>query len=151
MNIRYEVSGRCKNEKLVHWYVCMLFKELKIHRLSKTFISIEFVTSLDDYNQGECSGDKDEVVIYIARQSKNKKEGLRKLTFLEQMISLAHEMVHAKQFLRGELGYTKSGEFTWKKRKAGGYKYKNQPWEKEAVKRESQLFVKCFPFKLYNE
>mgnify|MGYP001204150257 FL=1 len=151
MTIKYEVNGRCRNEKIVHWYVCQLFKELKIHRLSSKFVSVEFVTKLDDWNQGECHGDIDEVTIFIAKKSRNKKGVVRQLTFLEQMISLAHEMVHAKQFLRGELGYSKNGDFTWKKRKAGGYKYKNQPWEKEALKGEKHLFMKCFPFLLYNK
>jgi len=148
MAIKYDLTGRCKNEKLVHWYICQLFKDLKINRLSSKFISVEFVTKLDDWNQGECHGDIDEVTILIARKSRNKKGVVRKLTFLEQMICLTHEMVHAKQFLRGELGYSKNGDFTWKNRKASGYKYKNQPWEKEAVRLEKVLFMKCFPFYL---
>ena len=53
------------------------------------------------------------------------------------MQTLAHEMVHAKQYLRGELnGWTNS----WKGRKPRNYKYENAPWEKEAYKLEMKLY-----------
>ena len=60
------------------------------------------------------------------------------------MQALAHEMVHARQFLRGQL--TAEGGFAWKGRKADGYDYMNQPWEKEAYRLERELFLDCFPF-----
>jgi hypothetical protein len=68
------------------------------------------------------------------------------MTFLEQMQTLAHELVHVKQYFRKELTYANTGEFCWKKRNAGGYKYENQPWEKEAFRMEKELFLECFPF-----
>jgi hypothetical protein len=57
------------------------------------------------------------------------------------MQTLAHEMVHAKQYIRGELnGYNQS----WKGRKPRNYKYENAPWEKEAYGREEELYQKCW-------
>jgi hypothetical protein len=58
------------------------------------------------------------------------------------MQTLAHEMVHAKQYLRGELcGYSMS----WKGKKPRNYKYENAPWEREAYKLEAELYSKCWP------
>lgn len=143
MSIKYSISGRCRNEKVVDIYVCNLLKALKINRLSSKNIDIEFKGKLDGSAQGFCIGDKSQVVIQIAKSSSG-----RNMSFLIQMQTLAHELTHAKQFLRGELGYDEDGEFTWKNKSANGYKYKNQPWEKEADKQEKALFLECFPFHL---
>ena len=62
--------------------------------------------------------------------------------------TLAHEMVHARQFLRGQLDAEGSNGWVWKGRNAGGFEYENQPWEKEAYRLEKTLFVKCFPFEM---
>jgi len=141
MAIKYNISGRCKNEEAVHIYICNIFRALKIHRLSTKNIEVEFTSKLEGESQGFCIGDKSTACIQIAKKSYNEK-----ISFLTQMQTLAHEMVHAKQFLRGELDYDENGEFTWKNRSGRGYKYKNQPWEKEAEKFEKILFLECFPF-----
>lgn len=143
MAIKYSINGRCRNEDAVNIYICNLLKALKIHRLSAKNIDIEFKGKLEDESQGYCVGDKSQAHIHIAKKSFDEK-----LSFLQQMQTLAHELTHAKQFLRGELGYNKDGEFVWKNKNANGYKYKNQPWEKEAIKHEKQLFLECFPFHL---
>ena len=143
MAIKYELIGRCKNEEAVNIYICNILKALKIHRLSSKNLEIEFTSRLEGESQGFCVGDQSVACIQIAKKSHNKK-----ISFLVQMQTLAHELVHAKQFLRGELGYDKKGAFTWKNRSGRGYKYKNQPWEKEAEKFEKILFLECFPFHL---
>jgi hypothetical protein len=107
---------------------------------SKTVI-IDFKSNLDGDAQGYCFA-----IDKVAEVTIGKKWAGRNLTFMEQMQTLAHELVHVKQYFRGELSYGKTGEFCWKKRNAGGYKYENQPWEKEAFKMEKELFVECFPF-----
>jgi len=141
MAINYSVSGKYKNQEAVHIYICNIFKALKIDRLSTKNIDIEFTSRLDGESLGFCIGDKSEASIQIAKKSFEEK-----LSFLTQMQTLAHELTHAKQFLRGELGYDDNGSFTWKNRLGKGYKYKNQPWEKEAQKYEKLLFLECFPF-----
>lgn len=143
MSIKYSISGRCRNESVVDIYVCNLLKALKINRLSTKNIDIEFKNSLEGDAQGFCIGDKSQASIQIARKSSG-----QNMSFLIQMQTLAHELTHAKQFLRGELGYDEDGDFTWKNKSATGYKYKNQPWEKEADKQEKALFLECFPFHL---
>ena len=59
-------------------------------------------------------------------------------------ITLAHEMVHVKQYFRKELDGSNC-RFKWKGRNADGYKYENQPWEREAFRREADLYQKCWP------
>ena len=55
------------------------------------------------------------------------------------MLNLAHELVHAKQFIKGELHPTL---YKWKKFKKDYAKtpYFKQPWEKEAYLMEDKIF-----------
>ena len=70
---------------------------------------------------------------------------LRKGMSLFDLIStVCHEMVHVKQYYRGELkdinGYQK-----WKSKKfRDDMDYLQQPWEKEAFRLEEQLAIECF-------
>ena len=114
----YFIEGRHAKKDIVELYVINLLKKLKIHRFTAKCILIQFKTELDKRDQ----------------------------TFLQQMQALAHEMVHARQFLRGQLNC--DGAWKWKGRMADGYEYENQPWEKEAYRLERTLFLDCFPFEL---
>ena len=53
---------------------------------------------------------------------------------------LAHEMVHLKQFVRGELFDYETGKVQWKRRMYGRVHYDDQPWEKEAYRLEEKLY-----------
>ena len=53
---------------------------------------------------------------------------------------LAHEMVHLKQFVRGELCDYETGRVQWKSRTFGKVHYDDQPWEKEAYRLEDELY-----------
>ena len=53
---------------------------------------------------------------------------------------LAHEMVHLKQFVRGELCDYETGRVQWKTRSYGKVHYDDQPWEKEAYRLETKLY-----------
>jgi len=61
------------------------------------------------------------------------------------IMTLLHEMVHVKQYLKGELrlGYK---EKVWKGRKWNGDDYTNYPWEKEARKLEESLYAEYVEF-----
>jgi hypothetical protein len=53
------------------------------------------------------------------------------------VVNLAHEMVHVKQFARGELD---SGLSSWKSNKyCANIEYWDQPWEKEARRLQFKL------------
>ena len=116
----------------------LLILELELSRLRKPFIVVKFVSKSDLL--GFCVGDKDSAEITI---SKTDPQDGRKLGFCEMMRTLAHEMVHAKQFLRGEL--TSESSWIWKGRNANGYSYENQPWEREAYRLENPLYLNCLP------
>jgi len=133
----YHIEGRHAKKEIVEKYVIALTRALKINRLSSKLVLIQFKTKLDNEAQGLCMGDKTYAAIQIGKSGQ---------TFLQQMQALAHEMVHAKQFLRGELNC--EGAWKWKGRMADGYEYMNQPWEKEAYRLERDLFLDCFPFQL---
>ena len=111
----YTIEGRYKNKAAVDQYVENLCKELKLFKTLE--IDIMFKTSLDGDCHGLCT-DGDEILIEISRTYEGKP-----LTFFEQMCTLAHEMIHAKQFMRGEY-----------------------PSEREAKTQEYNLFGKCFPW-----
>lgn len=105
-----------KNQEIISQYVVNVLKELNVDRRKRYDITIKFPGRMpngyaDSY--GLCEGNKVDSVIYISS----------KQTFYEQMITLAHELVHAKQFIHGEY-----------------------PSEREAVTSEYHLFGKCFPF-----
>lgn len=123
------IPSHIKQKIRILQYVHRLSKELKINRLRNREITIRFKNVMDDDAWGYCIGDFWDVEIQINRT----------ITFEDQMQTLAHEMVHTKQFLRGELDGT-----SWKKRNYDYTKYEDQPWEKEANKLEKKLYKRCF-------
>lgn len=135
------VKGKVKNRDVVEEYVINCLKYLNLHRMTSKTVIVDFKSNLDGDAQGYCFA-----IDKVAEVTIAKKWAGRKLTFMEQMQTLAHELVHVKQYFRNELTYGETGDFCWKKRNAGGYKYENQPWEKEAFKMEKEIFVECFPF-----
>lgn len=69
------------------------------------------------------------------------------LNIKQQLIAIAHECVHVKQFARGELfdfyrDNPMMAKSRWKRRvyNTDYTKYKNQPWEVEATKLEKELY-----------
>lgn len=133
----YSIEGRHAKPEIVEEYVARLMGALKIHRFTSRMVTIRFKTELNNFAQGLCEGGTSYADIQI---------GKRGQSFLKQMQALAHEMVHARQFLRGEL--TAEGVWKWKGRNADNYAYTNQPWEKEAYRLERELFLDCFPFEM---
>lgn len=56
--------------------------------------------------------------------------------------TLAHEMLHAAQFIRKELHCDEKGHYHWKGQYYGNIKriaYHDRPWEKEALREEDKL------------
>jgi|TARA_B110000977_G_scaffold83441_1_gene111452 hypothetical protein len=131
----YSIEGRHAKPEIVEEYVARLMGALNIHRFTARIVIVKFMTELDHSAQGLCEGDTTYANIMIGKKGQ---------TFLQQMKALAHEMVHARQFLRGEL--EAEGVWKWKGRNADNYAYTNQPWEKEAYRLERELFLDCFPF-----
>ncbi len=75
------------------------------------------------------------------------------LKFEHMMITLAHEMVHLKQYATKQLKskFVKGTPVdTWKGTKYRNIKYKEQPWEKEAMQLEESLYQQFMFFGLVN-
>ena len=128
---------RFKNTKKLHvvqMFVNNALEYMNIHDLEHTDLNIRFVRQLDNgYSHGYAIGDIGEVDITIATN----------FPFLMQLRTLAHELIHARQFFAGQL----SSDLTaWKDKDYSKAKYEDQPWEIEAHKYEDQLFMASFPW-----
>lgn len=75
----------------------------------------------------------------------------KKLNFIQSLGTLAHECVHAKQFITGQLHIDSDEIFWWKGVSYGDDPYKGLsqkevvkllPWEREAYGKENALVVK---------
>ena len=128
------INGRIKQKKKVEDFVYSTLFDL-MPRLKRTvYIDVNVVTKCDNEYYALCHGDKEEIFIELARESDG-----NKFTLDEMMLNLAHELVHAKQFIRGELHPTL---YKWKKFKKDYAKtpFFKQPWEKEAYLMEDKIF-----------
>jgi hypothetical protein len=114
-----EVQGRTKHKKLVEDYILNLVKELGIDQRRKWSLTVSFKSRVEDDCMGVCIDDPDkDFDIELARIVST-----GRVNFYEQMQTLAHEMVHVKQFFEGVY-----------------------PSEREAKTLEYGLFAKCFPW-----
>ena len=126
------LEGRIKNKEAVDVYIQNLLKALNIHRRYASELTIKFVTKLPGGVLGLACGGPRWGEIEIARTSLGEK-----IPYFEQMITIAHEMVHIKQYMKGELSSTVI---------SNKIPYKNQYWELEAQKKEHELFARAFPW-----
>ncbi|OJJ21538.1 hypothetical protein BKI52_13420 [marine bacterium AO1-C] len=65
-----------------------------------------------------------------------------KISEKQQWLTLAHEMIHVKQFRRGELVYHGRSAYTWKDQYCADVRkiaYKQRGWEKEAYALEGKM------------
>ena len=112
------IEGDIDKKDLIEIYVINVMKHLKIDRRKSVEVLIRFKKRMPKgcgECAGLCEGNEIEAIIDISK----------KYTFYEQMITLAHELVHAKQFFKGEY-----------------------PSETEAKTREYGIFGRCFPWEL---
>lgn len=67
------------------------------------------------------------------------------MSLYDLISTVCHEMVHVKQYAKGELRYKASGVQQWKaKIVSDKTEYMDLPWEKEAFKLERGLAIQCF-------
>ena len=119
---------------MVHYYV-------QYWKLEGLHIFVDFTTRLPKPFQGytQYSENKtlqtQQVVIRINKRISEK----------QQWLTLAHEMIHVKQFSRGELIYHGGATYTWKHhhcQDARKIAYKKRGWEKEAFALEHKMLEK---------
>jgi len=133
--VLFTLKGNIKNKHIVDQFMINLMKHYRMHTRKSGIINVKFKTTLENDYMGLCTGDRRNVSIWISRDQ----------TFLNQMRTLAHEMVHAKQFLRGELH---EDGHRWKGVDCSDLKYAEQPCEIEAWGTEDTLFMSCYPFEI---
>ena len=122
-----------KDIPTVDLYLDRLQDALKINRLYSKVIYITFKKWVQEGNAaGDCIGNT-----YYAKINVSKEQ-----SWEDQMKTLAHEMVHAEQFLRGDLTDT----FMYKGRNFSECAYENQPWELRAHSLEPKLYKKYYPY-----
>jgi hypothetical protein len=104
-------------------------KQLKINRL-KLMLEVNFHHQIHvdkaTYSEGLC-------------EAKSKRHFVIDVALYSNWVStLAHELVHVKQFARGELNEQLTH---WKGRDHSDTEYWDQPWEKEARKLQHKLVM----------
>ena len=136
-----EIEGRIKNKAVVYEYVDRLINKLDLGRRYASELNIKFVTELDDGYVGLCGGGPRWAEVEITRTCNGQKQ-----SFFEMMLTLAHEMIHVKQYMKGEI--SDDPKALWHGRNHEKTPYTKQPWEIEAHKNEHELFAKCFPWEM---
>ena len=140
LSFRNVPKGTIKQYRSVATWVC---NYLLGNRLSEvTSIRILFKKDLckKEFTHGDCDWDSDTLPprLFTIRIDKS-------LTRFQQFVTLCHELIHVKQFAKGELhDYCYRPEISrWKRRKINVEKtdYENLPWEKEAYKLQRSLLL----------
>lgn len=110
------------------------------HNTVEALIDIEYVDEIEDNLAGLCTGDKEFVRITLSKNySLDCGDQIR---YCDQEIAsnLAHELVHARQFIRGEIN---ADDYVWKGVDYESAEYTDTPWEVEAYQLE-QVLVDLF-------
>jgi hypothetical protein len=131
--IEVEIVGQIKNKKLVHTMCYDILDELLPRIKRQVEITINIITSCDGQESGYCLGDKNGVTIDVARETSG-----YKLPYDEIVLTLCHELVHAKQFIKGEL----TEDLKWMGKSLRHLPIKDHPWEHEAYNLEKILYNK---------
>ena len=128
------INGRIAKKKQIENFVFDVLEHLMPRLRRDVSIDVNVVTRCDNHHYALCLGDKDSAEIELARGS-----GDLTFTLEEMILNLAHELVHAKQFIRGELHPNLN---RWKNLDYSNTLYSRQPWEKEAYLLEDKLINK---------
>ena len=104
------ISGQIKNKKKVEEFCYVCLEHFFKGRLKRDVdIDIRISKTLDDNAAGGCYGDHSHVVIEIAKGD-NLLEQFSPYEYKEIIVTLAHELVHAKQYIRKESTQNKESE-----------------------------------------
>ena len=129
--INIYLTGQIAQKRRINTYVRSVLTYL-IPRLRRDIeIQINIIKECDGGAYGLCWGERDEVKIHLSRENQGVKIPLE-----EMMQTLAHELVHAKQFIKGDLSPMMRN---YKNIYHAKTPHSRQPWELEAYRKEKRL------------
>ena len=128
--ITFEVFGKIKQKKKISKFVEDVIMHLLTYPYKREiFIAIDFSSDLE--NAGECVGDRNSADITIAKVI----DGIE-IPTRDICLTIAHELVHAKQYIKGQTNPSKP---IWRGINYSNVSYRGSPWEKEAYLMEDKL------------
>jgi hypothetical protein len=137
--IQVQVIGQIRNKQLIERVSELLLENIIPTKLRRPIeITINILTVCDEQAGGYCWGDRSTVEIEIARTSNEHTYSREKM-----LTNLTHELIHAKQFIMGEITPNMN---MWKQQEVNRAKvpYSHQPWEREAYRWEKRLYDNYF-------
>lgn len=136
------IDGQIRNKKQVYNFTELVLQHFFKYRVKRPVdINMKIVKHLPDNDMGLCDGDRDEVNIDIAKGYLDENDQYQLYDYDLVIRTVAHELIHAKQFIRGQMSST-SDNWIEKgvKKDCRRLPYKKLPWEKEAYGLEDELF-----------
>lgn len=96
------ITGQIKNKKKVEKFSLDCLEHFFKHRIKRDIdIDIRVTKSHSDNSHGGCYGDHTHVVLEIAKGC-NQDGNYHAFDYKEIIVTIAHELVHAKQHIRRE-------------------------------------------------
>ena len=137
MPIEIEVHGQRREKRKILHYAEAIMAHYFGNRVKRYVdIDIYFVKNLDG-TEGFCHGDGDHIIIEIAKGG-----NYEKYEYDRMMKTLAHELTHAKQYIRGEI---RGDDTLWRAKgiilDCEHLPYEEQPWEIEAFNAEEFMYT----------
>jgi len=137
-----EFKGPIKGRKIFEEFAENVVNELFPREFERDIvIGIQFKNVVENGLFGQATEHADDE--YLVEVGKVVDEGeLRAAEPREIASTIAHELVHIKQYIRRELS---QGATVWRGQKipvgprGGTIRYRDQPWEKEAFRREKEF------------
>jgi len=142
MSLLLVFKGRIKGRKIYEQFAENVVNDLFPREFKRDIvIGIHFKNVVEDGLFGQaCEHHDDEYLVEVGKVVDDGE--LRAIEPHEIASTIAHELVHIKQYIRRELS---QGATVWKGQKipvgprGGTIRYRDQPWEKEAFKREKEF------------
>lgn len=135
-----KLVGKIPHKRYIKRYVRDVLHHFFGNRIKRIIPITITIHKYLDGNQGLCIGTRNYAEIDIATVIQGKKNRTRRPKLDQILETIAHELIHAKQFIRGEINQRNQ---IWRG-KRGPYDctrvpYRRTPWEKEAYSQEKLL------------
>lgn len=128
-----DVVGSNKTKRDIAYNVVYFMLQKLLPRLRNIEIEVKF-SKMNDDAVGYC--------MMLDNNREYQLEISKDLNVKELVMTICHEMVHVKQYVRNEM---KEGQMVWKKKPiASDTKYYDLPWEKEAYTMQASLAKACW-------